>query len=80
MVPGSRITKIENDDGVMFLKKQSAEELTSTLFSLPTDSEFDEGATQIQFLAKTDANVTDSKLSVYGIQASDSVMISFHTF
>ena len=74
MVTGPRTTEIKNDDGVMILKKQSAEELSTTSFSLPTDRGFDEGATDVHILPTTDANVTDSELSVYGIQASDAVM------
>ena len=71
MVAGPRTTEIKNDDGVMILKKHSAEELSTTSLSLPTDRGFEEGATHVQILPTTDANVTDSELSLYGIQASD---------
>ena len=69
MVPGTRTTKIKNKYGVMSLKKHSAGEMSRTLFSLPTEHGFDEGATEIQLLPST---VTDFEHALYGIQVSDS--------
>ena len=71
MVPGPRITEIEDEDSVMILKKHFADEMSTTSFSLPTDRGFNEGATYIQISPSTDANVTVSELALYGIQASD---------
>ena len=71
MVPGPRITELEDDDSVMILKKHFADEMSTTSFSLPTDRGFDEGATYIQLVPTADGNVTVSELALYGIQASD---------
>ena len=71
MVPGPRITEIKNDNGVMILRKHSADEMSTTSFSLPTKRGFDEGAIDIQYVSTTDAKETESKNVVYGIQASD---------
>ena len=73
MVPGPKITEIKNDNGVMILRKHSADKMATTLFSLPTKPGFNEGATDIQSSPTTDANGKESKNVVYGMQASNAM-------